>query len=121
MQIELLIGSILIGIVVGLVGIGGGILLFPMLVYLGYTVPQAVAISLFLNAIPNTLPGLYLYYKKGHFKVRPSIVVAIGTVVGSTIGSFIGSREYMDRKTIFRLYTLVIFVLSIYMFYFYCL
>lgn len=120
MNIELFIISIIIGIIIGIIGIGGGLLLFPFLLYYNFSVPQAVAISLFLNAIPNTLPGLYLYYKNGHLHIYTAVIIAIGTLLGSTLGSYIGSNEYIDKKIIYRIYTVILFIIGLYMYYFYC-
>jgi uncharacterized membrane protein YfcA len=120
MTIELFIISIIIGIIIGLIGIGGGILLFPVLLYYNFTAPEAIAISLFLNAIPNTLPSLYLYYTKGHLRIYMGIIIALGTLIGSTIGSYVGSNEYIDKKTLYRLYTIILFIAVCYMYYFYC-
>ena len=64
MLIELFLISIFIGITIGIIGGGGAILFIPALMYYNLSFQQAVAISLFLNSIPNALPGLYFYYKK---------------------------------------------------------
>jgi hypothetical protein len=120
MIIELFIISIIIGIIIGIIGVGGGILFLPILVYYNFTVPQAVAISLFLNAIPNTLPGLYLYYKEGHLNTYIAAIVAIGTLLGSTIGSYLGANEYIDKKILYRIYTTILFLVAFYMLYFFC-
>jgi uncharacterized membrane protein YfcA len=109
MQIQLFAISIFIGLIIGLIGIGGGLLLFPFLLYYNFSIPQTVAISLFLNAIPNTLPGLYMYYKEGHLHIYTAIIIAIGTLLGSTLGSYIGAHEYIDKKTIYRIYTFILF------------
>ena len=81
MIIEIFISSLIIGAIVGLLGIGGGVLYLPLLVHYNFSFQQAVAISLFLNTIPNALPGLYLYYQHGFFDF-PGIV---GSVVKGQI------------------------------------
>jgi uncharacterized protein len=120
MIIELFFISIIIGIIIGVIGIGGGILFFPVLLYYNFIVPQAVAISLFLNTVPNTLPGLYLYYKEGHLDIYTAVIVAIGTLLGSTIGSYLGANECIDKKVLYRIYTAILFFIICYMLYFYC-
>jgi uncharacterized membrane protein YfcA len=120
MIIELFFISIIIGIMIGVIGIGGGILFFPILLYYNFIVPQAVAISLFLNAVPNTLPGLYLYYKEGHLDIYTAVIVAIGTFLGSTIGSYLGANECIDKKVLYRIYTAILFFIIFYMLYFHC-
>lgn len=103
-----------------MIGIGGGVLLFPFLTYFNFTIHQVVAISLFINAIPNTLPSLYLYYKKGHLQLYTAIIVSIGTMLGSLLGSYLGTNEYIEKKILYRLYTFILFIIFCYMFYFYC-
>ena len=111
---------ILTGLLTGLVGIGAGIVLFPALVHFNFTIPQAVAISLFLNAIPNVLPGLYLYYRDGHLNLRVGIIIAIGTLLGTLVGSYIGVREYITPKLLYRSYTLILCIIVVYMLYTHC-
>lgn len=113
----LLLIGLITGIVVGLFGIGGGVLLFPVMLYYNFTVPQIVAVSLFLNAIPNTLPGLYLYYKQGHFDLRVGLTIALGVLVGSVIGSYLGAYGYFSEKFLHRVYTLILCVIVVYMVY----
>lgn len=119
-MIEIFIGSILIGLSIGIIGIGGGILLLPFLTYYNYKFQQAVAISLFLNAIPNTLPGLYLYYKNGDFDFNTGIIIAIGTIIGSSVGSYIGVKGYIDIKILYRIYAFILLGTALYMIYYYC-
>lgn len=118
--IALLLFAIFVGTIIGIIGIGGGILLLPFLIYFDFSIQQAVAISLFLNAIPNTLPALYMYYKEGFFLIKPSIIASIGTILGTILGGYIGSKKLISDKIIYRLYTFILLCLTIYMFYYYC-
>jgi uncharacterized membrane protein YfcA len=120
MIIELFIGSVIIGVIIGLIGIGGGILMLPLLVYYNFSFQQAVAISLFLNAIPNTLPGLYLYYQNGFLDFNTAIIVASGTIIGGIAGAYVGTNNYIDEKTLYRIYTGFLVMTAIYMCFYYC-
>jgi len=120
MIIGLFLGSVIIGVIIGLIGIGGGILLLPLLVYYDFSFQQAVAISLFLNTIPNALPGLYLYYQHGFLDFNAAIIVAAGSILGGVAGAYIGTNNYIDDRTLYRIYTVFLIMTAIYMYCYYC-
>ena len=120
MIIELFISSVIIGVIIGLIGIGGGILLLPVLVYYNFSFQQAVAISLFLNTIPNALPGLYLYYQHGFLDFNMAIIVASGSILGGIVGAYVGTNNYIDDKTLYRIYTAFLIMTALYMYCYYC-
>jgi len=77
----------IIGIITGVLGVGGGFLLVPALIYLGVRhFPTAVAHSLVLITL-NALAGGLTYLKTIDFSVSMalsfSLVAALGTAVGS--------------------------------------
>lgn len=90
--------GIITGLLMGIVGIGGGALLIPMLMMLGLSIKQAVAMSLVLQMVPQTLPGVYLYYKQGHVKIYKSIALIIGSVIGVFIGSYLVVNNFISEK-----------------------
>jgi hypothetical protein len=120
MIIELFIGSVIIGAIIGLIGIGGGILFLPLLVYYDFSFQQAVAISLFLNTIPNALPGLYLYYEHGFLDFNAALIVAAGSILGGTMGAYLGTNNYIDDKSLYRIYTMFLLFTTVYMYSYYC-
>jgi len=120
MLIELFLISIFIGISIGIIGGGGSILFIPVLMYYNLSFKQAVAITLFLNSIPNALPGLYFYYEKGFFNFKIASVVAAGSILGIIIGAYILTHNYIDIKILYRIYTFILLLITLYMFYYYC-
>ena len=69
MQILLL--GLGVGVMVGLMGVGGGVVLIPALVYLtGMTQHVAQGTSLLLQLPPIGLGALLLYWKKGNVNWR---------------------------------------------------
>jgi len=82
----LLVG-VLIGIVSGLVGIGGGVLLIPILVY-GFKLDQHTAQGTSLAALlaPIGLLAFWEYYKAGHVELRLGLLVALGFFIGGYFG-----------------------------------
>jgi uncharacterized protein len=77
-----------VGVFSGVVGVGGGIVLVPALVYL-FKFPQHVAqgTSLVMLIPPIGLLGAYTYYKHGYVDLRAAGLLIIGFVIGSPLGA----------------------------------
>ena len=75
------------GILVGLMGIGGGIVIVPALVYLlGMDQHIAQGTSLFILLPPLGLGALAVYWKKHEVDLRAGIVCAVGFLLGGYFG-----------------------------------
>ena len=71
------------GIMVGLMGIGGGIIIIPALVYLlGMHQHMAQGTSLFILLPPLGLGALWIYWKRGHVDLPAGAVCAAGVLIG---------------------------------------
>jgi uncharacterized protein len=79
-----------VGILVGLLGIGGGVVLVPAMVYL-LRMDQHLAqgTSLFILLPPIGLGALREYWKQGQVDLRAGILCALGILLGAYGGSFI--------------------------------
>lgn len=75
------------GVLVGLMGIGGGIVVVPALVYLaGMGQHMAQGTSLFILLPPLGLGALWVYWKRGHVDLPAGIACALGFLVGGYFG-----------------------------------
>jgi uncharacterized membrane protein YfcA len=76
------------GMLGGLIGIGGGLIVVPALVYfLSYSQHAAQGTSLGLLVLPVAILGVINYYKKGYVDPKVVGLLAIGFVLGSYLGS----------------------------------
>lgn len=75
------------GILSGLIGIGGGIIMVPLLLLMGFTQQQAQGTSLAALLPPVTLLAVLNYHKAGFIDWRFAIIIALVFVVGGYIGS----------------------------------
>ncbi len=82
-----LVVGILVGIFAGLVGVGGGIILIPILVY-AFHMDQhrAQGTSLAMLLPPTGLLAFLKYYKAGHVDVKLGLLIAAGVFVGGYFG-----------------------------------
>lgn len=76
------------GFLSGLVGIGGGIVVVPVLVYY-FSMNQKTAQGtvLFMFLLPVGILGVMNYYRAGHVDVKLAAIMAITFVAGSYFGS----------------------------------
>ena len=73
-----------VGMLVGLLGIGGGVVLVPALVYLlGMNQHLAQGTSLFILLPPIGLGALREYWKQGQVDLRAGILCALGMLLGA--------------------------------------
>ncbi len=82
----LLIGlGAVVGFLSGLFGVGGGVLLTPLLIMIG--IPPAVAAASSVNQLVATsVSGAYAHKRMGHVDVKLGIVVLLGGIIGGTLG-----------------------------------
>ncbi len=86
--IILLLIGIFSGALSGLVGVGGGIIIVPCLVFfLAFPQKLAQGTSLALLSLPVVFLGMLQYYKQGYVDVKVVAIVAIGFILGNFFGS----------------------------------
>ena len=86
--IILLIG-LAVGIVSGVIGIGGGILFVPALVWLlGMDQHKAQGTSIGALLLPVGAFAFLEYYRKGNADIRVALLLAAGFLVGGYFGAF---------------------------------
>jgi len=82
--------GLVVGVLVGLLGIGGGVVLVPALVYLLHMDQHlAQGTSLFILLPPVGLGALREYWKQGQVDLRAGILCALGILVGGYLGGLI--------------------------------
>jgi uncharacterized protein len=96
------------GILSGLVGVGGGIIIVPALVFfLGFTQMQAQGTSLGLLLLPVGIFAVINYYRAGHIDLKVVGIMALAFVVGGWIGSKIALR--IDQEVVKKIFAIVLF------------
>jgi uncharacterized protein len=84
---EILLG-LGVGVLVGLMGVGGGIVLVPAMVYLLHLSQHtAQGTSLLMQLPPLGLGALLMYWKKGQVALKAGGVCALGIFLGGYAGS----------------------------------
>lgn len=84
----LLIGLVA-GVLSGLLGIGGGVVMVPAMVYfMGIDQHTAQGVSLAV-IVPTAITGGYAHYKRGNVLVQLALVLGLAAVVGAFAGAWV--------------------------------
>ena len=76
------------GMLSGVVGIGGGVLIVPALVFLfGFSQQQAQGTTLALLVPPIGILAAWTYYQHGFVNIKVAAFIAIGFILGSLFGA----------------------------------
>ena len=116
MSAQTIILLILIGIAAGflsgLVGVGGGIIIVPALVYmLNFTQKDAQGTSLSVLLLPIGIFAVYHYYSNGHVKVPHAAIIVAAFVIGSIFGSKIA--VHLDDVRLKKIFAVIMLLLAI--------
>lgn len=101
-----------IGILGGTLGIGGGVLMVPLMYFLlRFTHEQAVGTSVAVLLPPIGLFAAMTYYRAGHVNVPIAVVLAITFALGAWLGSYLVSIGWLPTnvlRTMFGLFLIFI-------------
>jgi uncharacterized membrane protein YfcA len=112
MDIYMIIGLLLIGLAAGIlggmVGVGGGLIVVPALVFFfGFSQHEAQGTSLGLLVLPVALLGMINYYKSGYVDFKVVGLLAISFFLGSYFGSKWSLS--LPQETIKKYFALLLF------------
>ncbi|MFI5150329.1 MAG: sulfite exporter TauE/SafE family protein [Bacteroidia bacterium] len=111
----LLLVGLAAGMLSGMVGVGGGIIIVPCLVYfLGYSQHIAQGTSLAVLLLPAGILAVANYYKSGYVNIYATLLIAVTFVLGGYIGSKISIS--MDQQTVKKIFAGMLLLVSVKMF-----
>lgn len=101
------------GILSGLIGIGGGIIMVPLLLVMGFTQQQAQGTSLAALLPPVTLLAVINYHKAGFVDWRYAIIISLVFIIGGFFGSKIAI--HIDQKMLKNIFAVTLIVIAGYL------
>lgn len=109
--IMLILIGLLAGILSGLVGVGGGIIMVPLLVlFFSMNQHQAQGTSLAVLAIPVTALAAFNYYKQGELNIKFAVIIAVFFIIGSFFGSKLALG--IDQKVLKKIFACVLILIA---------
>jgi len=109
--LSLVLIGVLAGILCGLVGVGGGVIMVPLLVLLlGFNQHQAQGTSLAVLVVPVTAVAVYTYHKEGFIDWRYVGIIALFFVIGGYFGSKIAVG--LDQKMLKKVFGFILLLIA---------
>lgn len=107
--------GLIAGVLSGLIGIGGGIIIVPFLLLMGFAQQQAQGTSLAALLPPVTFLAVLNYYKAGFVDWRYAIIISIFFVIGGYYGSKLAI--HIDQKTLKKVFAIVLLLIGGFLFF----
>jgi len=113
-SLAIILGAVL-GLLAGMVGVGGGIFLAPVLLYLRWGLPKQIAATAALFILLNSLSGLAGQFAKGTSMIGllDYWPLFLSVFIGGQIGSRLGSGAILSQRIIKDLTALLVLFVSL--------
>jgi uncharacterized membrane protein YfcA len=99
------------GVLSGMVGVGGGIIIVPALVYiLGFSQLEAQGTSLGLLLLPVGIFAVLNYYKQGYIDVKVVAIMCVAFVIGGWVGSKISLS--LPQETVKKIFAVLMLLIA---------
>jgi hypothetical protein len=107
----MLLVGLVVGMVSGVVGIGGGILFVPALIWLaGMDQHKAQGTSIGALLAPVGILAFFEYYRKGNADLRVALLLAVGFLVGGYFGA--AGAQHIPDLWLRRIFALTLVVIG---------
>jgi len=104
--------GLLAGVLSGLIGIGGGILIIPILVFFfGFTQKMAQGTTLAMLVPPIGIFAAWQYYKQGYADLSIAALMCAGFVFGGFIGAKFAVN--IPQQTLERIFGIALLIISL--------
>lgn len=107
--LSFLLGA-LFGFLAGLMGIGGGVFLGPVMLLIGLASPRFAAGTCSAFVLVNSAVGLFSHYLQGRVDFSFLLLLGIAVFGGAQLGSFLGTKKFSPLllQRIFAVFLLVV-------------
>jgi len=109
----LIAGGILVGIGASFTGLGGGFLMIPFLLFLGYSAQMAVGTS-FLAILLISMSAVIAHNKLTNVDYKIGLLLGIGGIVGAQIGARL--IEHVPTHVFKKLFACILIGIAMYLF-----
>ncbi|MGD8367934.1 MAG: sulfite exporter TauE/SafE family protein [Desulfobacterales bacterium] len=103
-----------VGVGAAFSGLGGGFLMVPLLIFLGYTAQRAVGTS-FMAILVISISALFAHNKLANVDYRAGILLGIGGIIGAQIGARL--VEHVSTANFKKIFAFILVGLAAYMFF----
>jgi len=110
----LMFSGLFIGIAASFTGLGGGFLMVPLLIALGYTAQKAVGTS-FLAILIISFSAVFAHSRFANVDYKIAIALGLGGLIGAQIGPYL--LEHVSTANFKKIFAFVLIGLAGYLFF----
>lgn len=112
-QFLLVLFGILVGLGASFSGLGGGFLMIPLLIFLGYSAQKAVGTS-FVAILVIAVSALAAHNKLAHVDYRAGLLLGAGGILGAQIGARL--IDHVSTASFKKIFAVILLGLAGYLF-----
>jgi uncharacterized membrane protein YfcA len=106
--------GVVVGIGAAFTGLGGGFLMVPFLIFLGYTAQKAVGTS-FMAILIISISALVAHNRFANIDYKAGIWLGIGGIIGAQVGAYL--VEQVSTETFKKVFAIILLGLAVYVFF----
>jgi len=106
--------GLLVGTVSGFTGVGGGVIIVPAMLFLGFTSQKAVGTSLFCIFFLS-ISAVIAHYRLENIDYKFGLFLAAGAIIGAQIGARI--TELVPTEIFKKLFAIMLILIAIKIFF----
>ena len=111
--VAIIASGIFVGIFASFTGLGGGLIMVPILLYLGFTAQKAVGTS-FLGILIISVSALIAHNKLANVDFKYGIMLGLGGIIGAQIGARL--LEHFSTDSFKKIFAILLTGFAIYLF-----
>jgi len=112
--LPIIAGGIVVGVGASFSGLGGGFLVVPFLLFLGYSAQKSVGTS-FLAILIISVSALLAHNRMANVDYRTGILLGLGGIIGAQIGARL--VEHVSTANFKKIFAVILLGLAAYVFF----
>lgn len=113
-MLMMVVFGVLVGIGASFSGLGGGFLMVPLLLFLGYSAQKSVGTS-FLAIVVISLSALLAHNKLANVDYKAGILLGVGGIIGAQVGARL--VEHVPTASFKKIFAVILLGLAVYIFF----
>ena len=112
-MVMMIVYGIIVGVAASFSGLGGGFLMVPLLLFLGYSAQKAVGSS-FLAIVIISISALFAHNKLANVDYKVGLLLGLGGIIGAQVGARL--LEHVATPHFKKIFAVIILGMALYLF-----
>ncbi len=113
-EVMFVLCGIIVGVGASFTGLGGGFLMIPVLLFLGYSAQKAVGTS-FMAILVISISALIAHNKFANVDYKAGVLLGLGGIAGAQIGARL--VQHISMGSFKRIFAAILVGLAVYLFF----